>query len=207
LSLSGHAGRQKLRGRVISGFARLEGVAPFGPPAFILAAQNGTAVLLLPRDQRVLRGAKPEDILGALTGVDLAPAELQAILTGCVAATPQPVDGRLHANGWASIDLMGGVTLYLQPARAGGSGSAAWQLRAARRAGWQIEYPAWSGMFPQSVRLQSQDPALDVDLTAALSQIEANVDLTDAAFTVDVPTGAQPITIDDLRANGPLGER
>src|SRR5262249_1359115 len=39
LGLSGHAGRQRLRGRALAGFAapdsmRLEGVAPFGAPAF-----------------------------------------------------------------------------------------------------------------------------------------------------------------------------
>jgi len=43
--MSGRAGRQKVRGRVVAGFARpasmrLEGVAPFGPPAFILVARG-----------------------------------------------------------------------------------------------------------------------------------------------------------------------
>ena len=207
LALSGRAGRQKLRGRVVAGFARpesmrLEGVAPFGPPAFILASSGDTTtVLLLPRDARVLRGARAEDVLGALTGVTLGAADLQAILAGCVVPAPQAVGGRLHANGWASIDLVGGATLYLQK-RAN-----AWQLRAARRAGWQIEYPLWSGSFPQSVRLQSDDPAVMVDLTAALSQVETNTDLDAAAFRVDVPSGAEPMTLDELRATGPLGAR
>ena len=205
IALAGRAGRQKLRGRVVSGFARpssmrLEGVAPFGPPAFILAARGQDAILLLPREPRVLRGARPEDILGALTGVALGPADLQAILTGCVVPAPQAVDARQHANGWASIDLFGGATLYLEPVPRG-----AWTVRAAKRAGWQIEYPAWSGGFPQSVRLQSEQPALMVDLTATLSQIETNKDLEDAAFTVNVPPGAEPITLDELRDSGPLG--
>jgi hypothetical protein len=39
------------------GSLRLEGVAPFGSPAFILAARAGRATLLLPRDNRVLSGA------------------------------------------------------------------------------------------------------------------------------------------------------
>src|SRR5258705_10802239 len=95
---------------------RLEAVAPFGAPAFILVARGENATLLLPRDEpRVLRGPKPEDILGALTGVALGPADLQAILTGCVAPAPQPTDARQHANGWASMNLTGGATLYLQP--------------------------------------------------------------------------------------------
>jgi hypothetical protein len=159
------------------------------------------ATLLLPRDApRVLRGAQPQDILGALTGVALAPADLQAILTGCVVPAPQATEARRHANGWASIDLSGGATLYLQPA-----GQNMWSLRAAKRDGWQIEYPVWSGNFPQTVRLQSTQPNVNVDLTASLSQIETNKDLEDAAFNVNVPPDADPITLDELRSAGPLG--
>jgi outer membrane lipoprotein-sorting protein len=210
MGLSGRAGRQRLRGRVVAGFARpasmrLEGVAPFGPPAFILVARGENATLLLPRDNRVLRGAKPEEILGALAGVALGPADLQAILTGCVVPAPQATDARQHSNGWASIDLAGGAALYLEPQR--GNASSPWQIRAARRARWQIEYPAWSGGFPQSVRLQSDQPQLMVDLTLGLSQIETNKDLEDAAFTVNVPRDADPITLDELRDSGPLGQR
>ena len=205
IGMSGRAGRQRLRGRVVAGFARpasmrLEAVAPFGAPAFILVARGENATLLLPRDEpHVLRGAKPEDILGALTGVALGPADLQAILTGCVVPAPQASDARRHANGWASIDLTGGATLYVEPAPGG------WRLRAARRAGWQIEYPAWSGGFPQAVRLLSTRPDVNVDLTAALSQIETNKDLEDAAFNVNVPPGAEPVTLEELRDSGPLG--
>jgi hypothetical protein len=206
LALSGRAGRQKLRGRVIAGFARpasmrLEGVAPFGPPAFILVSRDGNATLLLPRDTpHVLRGAKPEDILGALTGVSLGPADLEAILSGCVMPAPRATAGRLHTNGWASIDLVGVATLYLQPAKPMG-----WVIRAAKRAGWQVEYPAWANGFPQSVRLQADQSSAAVDLTAGLSQIETNKDLEDAAFAVNVPAGAEAITLDELRENGPLG--
>jgi hypothetical protein len=214
LSLSGHAGRQKLRGRVIAGFARpasmrLEGVAPFGPPAFILASRDADAVLLLPRDApRVLRGASPQDILGALTGISLGPADLQAILTGCVSPMPRPAGGRLHANGWASIDLTGGDILYLQPAGGRGApGSQTWILRAARRGEWQIEYPAWTNGFPQAVRLQSLQSGAMVDLTASISQLETNKDLETAAFTVSVPPGSEPVTLDELRETGPLGDR
>jgi hypothetical protein len=171
---------------------------------------------LLPRDEpRVLRGAQPQDILGALTGVALAPADLQAILTGCVVPMGEPTAGRQHANGWVSIDLMGGATLFLapataarpapQPAGGSGSGSRTYQLRAARRDGWEIEYPAWSGNFPQTVRLQSTQANVNVDLTASLSQIETNKDLEDAAFNVNVPPDADPITLDELRSAGPFG--
>ena len=202
LSLSGRAGNEKLRGRVLAGFERpdslrLEGVAPFGAPAFILAARGQAATLLLPRERHVVRNASAEDILGALTGVSLAPGDLQAILTGCVVAAPHATMGRLHAKGWASIDLDGGATVYLRRV------NEMWQIRAARRGAWRLEYPAWQGAFPATVRLQSDMPAR-VDLTAAMSQVQTNVDLEAAAFTVNVPADATPLSIDALRNSGPL---
>lgn len=203
LGLAGRAGGRSLRGRAIAGFERpgsmrLEGVAPFGPPAFVLATRAGAATLVLPRDNRVLRDAPAEDILGALTGVALAPADLQAILTGCVVASPGATGGRVHQNGWASIDLTGGATLFLE--REDG----AWEPRAARRPGWHIEYPSWQGGFPQTVRLRSLDPAVDVDLTATVSQRETNVPLEASAFAVTVPATALDLTLDELRDAGPL---
>jgi hypothetical protein len=202
LRLSGRAGEQRLRGTVRAGFERpasmrLEGVAPFGAPAFILAASGGSATLWLPRDRRVIRGARPEEILGALTGVSLAPEDLLAILTGCVVPSPRPLAGRLHAGGVAAIELEGGATLFLR--RPG----AVWLPQAARRDGWLIDYPALSGRFPASVRLRSTGD-VPVDLTATLSQIETNIGFLAETFTVDVPQDTTPLTIDELREAGPL---
>ncbi len=205
LGLRGRVSGKRLSGRLVAGFERpasmrLEAVAPFGPPAFILAARGDQAVLLLPRDERVVKGQSAQAILGALTGVALAPADLQAILTGCVLPAPMARAGRLHANGWASIDLDGGATIFLQ--RMG-----AWQVRAARRNGWEVDYPQWQGQFPQVIRLRSATAPADVDLTATLTQIEVNRDVDPGAFTVDVPAGASALTIEELRQAGPLGER
>ena len=202
LMLRGQVSGQRVRGTVHSGFERpvsmrLEGVAPFGPPAFILAARDGMGTLLLPRESRVLRGQRPESILGALIGVSLAPADVQAILTGCVVTDPKPTSGRLHANGWASIALEGGAQMYVRR-------SASWELRAARRDGWQLEYNTGQGRFPASVRLVSEMQTVNVDLTATLSQVEANVDLEPAAFRVEIPPGARTMTLEELRDSGPL---
>ena len=202
LALSGRAGDQKVRGRALAGFQspdamRLEGLAPFGAPAFILAARGREATLLLPRDHRVLRGASAAEILGALTGVALAPEDLQAILTGCVMPAPKAVNGVEYGADWRSIELQDGATIYLR--RVGGT----WQLRAAVRGPWRIEYAAASGVFPQSVRLVRAE-APRVDMTARISQLETNVPVDPAAFAVDVPRDALPITLDELRDAGPL---
>lgn len=202
LALSGRAGEQKLRGRALAGFQtpdamRLEGLAPFGAPAFILVARGREATLLLPRDDRVLRGASAAEILGALTGVALAPVDLQAILTGCVMPAPKAVSGTQYGADWRSIDLQDGARIYLR--RVG----VAWQLRAAGRGAWRIEYAPSSGAFPRSVRLvRSEAPA--VDMTAEIAQLETNVPVDSAAFAVDVPRDALPITLDELRDAGPL---
>ena len=202
LSLRGRVGDERLSGRVIAGFERpasmrLDGVAPLGQPLFILVAQSGNGTLLLPRQSLVVRGQPPDAILDALIGVNLAPADLQAILTGCVVPTPTATAGRLHANGWASIDLQGGATLYLRR-------SSQWDVRAARRDGWQIEYTPGQSRFPVSVHLVSNSSKVPVDLTAGLSDLEANVDLDAAAFRVNVPADAKPLTLDELRESGPL---
>jgi hypothetical protein len=175
---------------------RLEGIGPFGQVGFILAVRGDEAVLLLPREQRVVRGARAEEILGRLTGVALAPADLLAILTGCVVPVPKSVSGRTHGNGWASIVLDGGATLYA--AQVAGQ----WRLRAARRDQWTIEYPASEGTFPAAVRLRSMDPP--VDLTATIREVETNQDVDAAAFRVDVPRDTIAITVDELRGAGAL---
>jgi hypothetical protein len=210
IGLSGSVGDQKLRGRVVAGFERpssmhLQGVAPFGGPVFILAGRGGSATLLLTREERIIRNAPPEAILGALTGVALAPADLLAVFTGCVVPGPRATAGRLHPGGLASIDVESGdqgtqrtATVYL---RRDGS---QWQLRAARRDGWQIEYTPGTGSFPQSVRLISTKPDVRVGITASLSQIETNTVLDPAAFTVEEPKGVTPLTVDELRQAGPL---
>ena len=205
LGLRGRAGSRRLSGRLIAGFERpasmrLEAVAPFGPAGFILVTRADQAVLLLPRDERVVRGESADAILGALTGVTLGPADLQALLTGCIVPEAKAVGGRLHANGWASIDLEGGATMFLR--RMG-----AWQVSAGRRNGWEVEYPMWQGAFPQIIRLRSAAEPTTVDMTATLAQIEVNTDLQPATFNVDVPAGTAPLSLDELRDAGPLGEK
>ena len=202
LSLRGRVGGQRLSGTVIAGFERpasmrLEGLAPIGQPVFHLAAQGGTGTLWLPRESRVLRGQPAEAILDALIGVNLAPADLQAILTGCVVPDPAPTGGRQHANGWASIDLQGGARLYLRR-------TSQWELRAAHRDGWQLEYTIGQSRFPESVRLTSDSQTVPVDLTTGISDLEANVDLDAAAFRVDVAPDAKPLTLEYVLESGPL---
>ena len=208
VSLSGRANGERLRGTLHAGFRKpaamyLEFRAPLsGSPMFVLVANGSAATLVLPRDNQVVRGPKGEDILGALTGIALSPDDLLAILTGCVIPEPRATGGRLHANGWASIELDGRATLYLQ--RAGST----WRLRAAQRGEWRIEYVEWSetATFPSRVQLSAARPAV-VALSASLAQMESNVDLPDDTFVAKVPANAEVLSLDDIRRSGPLKDQ
>jgi hypothetical protein len=207
LALAGRVAGERVRGRVIAGLARplavrLEGVAPFGPPAFILAAHDQEAVLLLPRDRRLVRETSVARLLDALVGLALEADDLRAILTGCVVPAPRPLRGVLHQGGWASIALEEGATLYLR--RQGSQ----WIPRAASRDQWQIEYGGWQGGLPRSVRLTSEAQApTPVDLTVAITQLATNIDLPSSAFTVEVPGETEVMSLEDLRRQGSLRQK
>ncbi len=208
IGLSGRAGDESIGGRVVAGFERpasmrLQGVGPLlVGSVFTLVAREGSATLVLHRESAILRNEPPEAILEAMTGVALAPADLQAVFTGCVLPAPRAISGTLHANGLASIDVetteLPRRTARLFLRRSG----AQWQLRAAQRERWQIQYQPGTGSFPQSVQLIA--PEVRVNIKAALSQIETNESLDPAAFTADVKKDLTPITLKELRDAGPL---
>jgi outer membrane biogenesis lipoprotein LolB len=204
MGLSGRVGKTRLRGRLQAGFRepdaiRLEAVAPFGAPFFILAGSDDKATLLLARDNRVLAGAKPSEVIDALTGLDLSPADLRAWLVGCPAPTIDVKAARAFGEHWVAIDTADGRVAWLQR-------TDRWRIAAATVQQFSIEFLDHAGTQPQRLRIRHEaggtTPAVDARL--AVSQIETNVELPAEAFTVTVPQNAVPITVDELRASGPL---
>jgi hypothetical protein len=216
LGVNGSAGNRRLRGRLLGGVAapgsvRLEALAPFGQPIFIFVAMNDQATLLLPRDGRVLQGGRPDAVLEAVAGVPLAASDLETTLTGCVPPdAPSPSDARQFGDTWIVVGSSSGE-LYLRRERPGGS----WELVAATRTGsagrWRAEYGERQADVPRSIRLTSIDDGggtgKTFDLRLTLSQVEINTPLAPDAFSVRVPAEATPITLDELRASGPLAPR
>jgi hypothetical protein len=221
IAVSGSAGRQRVRGRLLAGVAapasaRLEAVAPFGPPVFIFVATNDDATLLLPRDDRVLEHGRPRDVLNAAAGVPLDAADLHATLTGCAPAIPQPQGRQLGAE-WRVVTSSagpGGDELYLQRER---GAQQPWRLVAAIRrpstgagraaVAWRAEYREHQNGLPRAIRVTSLDAGGRVgaafDLTLALSQVDTNVPLEPDVFRVQIPPSAQPITLEELRRARP----
>ena len=201
LGLSGRAAGQRVRGRIHAGLVpqalRLEAVAPFGSPVFILVADGSRGTLLLLREQRVLRDAPPEEILNALIGVKLGPDDLRATLSGCVKAVVEPSQARAYGTDWMVIDLASGGSLYLRRQ------ANTWRIVAGRFGGLEVDYTAFEGDRPLHVVLRGTD--LDVGLS--LQQVEINGDLPrDRLVAVTVPAAASPFTLDELRKSGPLAQ-
>ena len=217
VGVAGRSGGTRLRGRLVAGFerpgrARLEGVAPFGAPLFILAARDNRAVLLLPRERRVLTGESTEDVLEALTGLKRSADDLLALMGGCVIGTPQPAGGSRNLSGWLSVEVRPGLSVFLR--REG----AEWRLtRAIQResgaaaSSWMVEYGEFLSGFPALIRLREQSaapavPSGDTELTLRVSQRDVNVTIPDQAFDLTVPPGYVPMTLDELRGRGPLAD-
>ena len=215
IGLSGRAGGQRLRGTLHAGFAppeslRLEAVAPFGGPFFLLAGKDGRATLLLPREDRVLRDAPASAILGALAGLDQAPSDLRAWIEGCPAASGAASNPRSYGSDWAAADLGSGRRLWVHRLPASqAAGRPGWRLVAVNAGPLTIEFAEHRGTQPGRLRIRRPEApgAAALDLGLALRQVERGVQVPDAAFTVDVPANAVAITIDDLRQSGPLRDR
>lgn len=203
LGLSGRAGDTRLRGRINAGIAapasiRLEGVAPvFGRPIFILAGRDDRATLLLSRENRVVDEAPPEAIVEALTGVALTPAELLAAVAGCGLGAAAPSNGRAFGDDWVAVDAGTGVT-YLRRV------NARWEIGGASRDGVTVVYGEFANGLPSTIHVRTGSVA---DITLRVSQLEVNSAIDDGAFEVDVPPDAMPLTLEELRRSGPLGER
>ncbi len=204
LGLSGRAGEHSLRGRIIAGLeagghARLEGVAPFGPPIFILVARAEEATLLLPRDQRVLTSTTVSAVLERLTGLSLGADDLLRALTGCIGAGLDVGEGRQWPGGWRSVRAgsgEGGHVVFLR------EHAGRWAVAAVDSGRWRADYADFLNGYPRTVRLRSTDG--HVDLTARVQQLDVNTGIEPRAFEVIVPPDTTPMTLEELRSVAPL---
>lgn len=199
LRLTGRAGTERVRARLLAGFAepasvRLEALAPFGAPAMVLASDGAETTVLFPRDRQVLRDAAVADVLEALTGLALDAGELRRLLFGCLAGPAGR--GLGFPGGWQAVED-GEARVFLR----GGV------LTAADYRGWRIDYAQPQGDIARQVRVRRAEAAGDLDLTAVLGDVALNVDLDPRAFEVDVPADAARLTLDDLRRASPLTPR
>ena len=205
IALSGRAGAQRIRGRVIAGLdrggnLRLEAPAPFGAPVFVLVARGGAATLLLPRERRVLEGEPPAAVVEALTGLALDPSDLLAVLAGCPPFSGAPRSGQAYGDRWIAADV-DGETVHVE--RREGY----WRVRSWTRKGLRVEYIRLGSNWPQRIglRVESASGTPAAEMVLAVSGVEVNADLPARAFEVLIPAGTAPLTLEELRASVPIG--
>ena len=205
IEINARTGDTRLRGDLLGALARpaslrLVGVAPFGAPSFVLVAEPTAAVLVLPRDQRVVIGATADDLLATLAGVALGADDLRAVLTGCIVPNPRPVGARVHDNGWIEVSIDAGNSVYLQIV------DGVPVVIAGRRPGLTVWYSDHVRGLPRRIDLQARDAAgVMTVLTATLSQVSINIDLNPEVFVAQIRDDYVPITLDQFRhAAGPL---
>lgn len=211
LSLSGRAGGERVRGRILTGLesggaVRLEAVAPFGAPFFVLAGRNERATLVLPRERRVLKDTGVAEVLERLTGLTLGADDLRLILSGCLVERAEPTEGRQWGTDWRAVTIGPERVAYLrmqngQPV-----------VTAADYGPWRIDYSAHSAGFPRAIRIRNatgpRSPGEGgIDITARVEQLEVNTQINPLAWVVDVPSDADPMTLDELRSIAPLAEK
>lgn len=213
LALSGRAGGERVRGRVLTGLesggaVRLEGVAPFGAPFFILAGRAERATLVLPRERRVLRDTAVSAVLERLTGLALGADDLRLIVSGCLVDQATPGDGRRWpGSDWQAVTLAPERVAYLRTQQGRPV------VVAADYGPWHVDYSGHQGGYPRVVRVRSAfakasaDPAGAVDITARIEQLNVNTAINPLAWQVEVPSDADPMTLDELRSIAPLAER
>ena len=206
LGLAGRVGHQRIPGlaaATIGAAMTADGAIGLearvsGQLLFRLGGTRDRAELLLPRDNRVVR-ARAEEIVEALIGVTLDPARFLAVLSGCVGsdATVQ----RAERFGDLLAVTTADATVYLQ--RTG----ADWQPRAGDLTGLHLDYRDVVQGRPAHVQLFSppgQAPVVSLGIKIKAANI--NPTIPPAAFTVNVPADAEPMTIEELRKSGPLGK-
>ncbi len=210
LALSGRAGGERIRGRVLTGLeaggaVRLEAPAPFGAPFFILAGRDEQATLVLPRERRVLKDTAVSAVLERLTGLSLGADDLRLIVSGCLVDRAAPTDGRQFPGGWQVVTIGPERIAYLRNVNGRP------MLVAADYGPWHVDYSQHANGFPREVRVRSANASADrpgnVDITARVEQLEVNTPINPRAWSVEVPSDADPMTLDDLRSIAPLADK
>ena len=214
LALSGRAGGERVRGRVLTGLeaggaVRLEAPAPFGAPFFILAGRDETATLVLPRERRVLKDTAVSAVLERLTGLSLGADDLRLIVSGCLVERAAPSNGRQFAGGWQVVTIGPERVAYVRSVQGRPL------LVAADYGPWHVDYAQHANGFPRVVRVRralaprSADAGGRdaIDITARVEQLEVNTPINPRAWSVEVPANADPMTLDELRSIAPLAER
>jgi len=202
---SGKVGSQRvwpvsLEVAVATGDSIYIGATAAGNSVFVLAGTGGRARLWLRQDQRVV-SATPAQILEAVVGVAISPAQLLGMLSGCVVRTIDVSTAVRHKDLIELRAPEGRVFLS--------QGGGQWQVRALVADTFVAELSRRSGRQPDDIWIRSSSGApVAAALHLAITDGQANGSIPATVF--DLPAGANaasPMTLEELRAAGAWKDR
>jgi len=170
---------------------------------FAMAGTAAKARLVLRQDRRYVDG-RAEDIVDAFIGARIGPERLLAVLTGCFTQAPASAKTPEAVQHGSLIEVPApDGTMYLKRV------SDRWHVTAGIAPGLNVEFRSFEGYWPMSWRATSTATASDpviLDVTIE-DRVVNDAQIDPAAFQVVTPAGFTPMTVEDLRTNGPLRKR
>ena len=144
------------------------------------------------RDGNRVLTAPAADIIEAVVGLRVGPADLMGLATGCgvpgaTFSSAERFDDRLI------VTLDTGRAELIQDAR--------WRIRAAEARGIGVRYDTFAGTLPATWHMWSGDvaaPSAQLDVRAEAPEARP-AELGAEAFPALNPAGADPMTLDELR--------
>jgi hypothetical protein len=189
-----------LNGATLAGLD-LEATAA-GRQIFRMAGTANDATLYINEGHRYAKGP-PEELTEALVGVKLGPSRWLALVTGCVATSPDFVSGVRYDKDLAVMTPTGRVFLSMM--------DGAWHAHRGLFDGLVVEYEHYTAAvsaFPSQWRIDSErDRNPSVALSIEVDKATAGASIGPKAFTISLPPDAAPMTLDELRASGPLRKK
>ena len=83
-----------------------------------------------------------------------------------------------------------------------------WRVGGATRGGLTLTYDEFVRGLPGSIAIRSNSGGQQVaDIRLRVSGLEVNTEIDPKAFVLDIPADADPLSLDELRRAGPLGDR
>jgi hypothetical protein len=170
-----------------------------GPSVFVLGGRADRATLWLASSRRVVVD-RADAILDALVGVPWDPERLMAVLSGCATFAGAAADAREYDGGITAVQFSGGDEVYVETIAGRSS------VRAAIVDGVAIDYRRAESGWPQQIALRSEpgrSPSVALSMRIDVAVPDPATD--PSQFAVVVPSGASPMSIDELRTSGPRG--
>ena len=163
-------------------------------PLFTLKGTTAAATLWLPQENRFVTAAA-DRILDAIVGLELGASRLLAVFGGCVSS--ERAIERADRLGEVVRVTTADAVVYLEARDQG------WMIRAGAFGDLTVDYPDRQTVWPDRVLIRTiQGRMPEVDLSLEVRERVIDREFPPGTFEVQIPSGAVPASVEDLRLIG-----